>query len=235
MAVPFLSNLGISAIDQARPPTARGFPPAFNQNNASLWVQAVQELEPGKHAESDWGRTIRRYVDFCEARGTYPFQSVHESRNDAISDYLRNRRRAFVKFVNNSNFFESIKLRTTERKVSVTEHGFILTIEGHAWIEDPSFEKWLTMRPSPSFDLVAHEGRHTKTLMDGLTMFAYTDHGSKSPVRWRIGYEISCPMFPDLPDKHLPSKAEIEDFILKVLWLPILRGARPSGLVHRLI
>jgi len=235
MAVPFLSNLGIPAIEQARPPTAKGFPTAFNSNNQSVWEQAVQETEASKSAESDWGRTIRRYVDLCEARGVYPFQNVHESRNDQITDYLRDRRRAFVKFVNNSNFFENIKLRTTDREVKVTDGGFILTIVGHAYIEDPSFEQWLTTRPSPSFDLVVHEGRHTKSLMDGLTMFAYTERRAKSPIRWIIGYEIVCPMFPDLPDKHLPSKAEIENFVLSVLWMPILKGQRPVNLVHRLI
>lgn len=236
MAAPFLSNLGISAIDQARAPTVQTFPPTFNQNNQSLWATAVQELIPSNSASRDWGLTIKRYVSLCEAWGVYPFQNVRQSRNDQISDYLRERRRAFIHFVNSSNFFGNIKLRTTERSVRTTESGFVLTIVGHAYIDDPSFEKWLIQMPYPRFDLVKHEGRHTKPLMEGLTMFAYAEHqATRSPTRWIIGYDIVCPMFPDLPDKHLPSRAEIEDFVLRILWMPVLRGMRPNQLLHRLI
>ena len=235
MSAPFLSNLGISPIAQARSPTANEFPIAFNSNNASEWSAAVHELVTTGDPTIDWGQTIKRYVQLCEQRGTYPFQSVHQSRNDEISDYLRDRRRAFVKFINRSNFFENVKLRTTDRKVTVTDRGFVLTVTANAFIKDPSFAKWLLQTPLPHFDIVKHEGRHTKMLDDGLDMFVYQDHGSNSPERWVIGYDIVCPIYPDLPSQHLPSKAEIEKFILQVLWMPLLRSMRPNTALHRLI
>lgn len=230
----FFNNLGITDIQQGRTPTAETFPLAFNQNNKSLWEQAVHELIP-KEPVLDWIAAIQRYVSLCEEHGVYAFQSVQQSRNDQIVDYLRERRRAFVKFIDFTSFFESIKLRTTDRKVVITNTGFVLTVTATANITDPSFEKWLIQMPYPRFELVKHEGRHWKTLQAGLRMFAYRDHGSNSPERWVIGYEINCPIYPDLPDIHLPSKQQLEKFVLDILWLPILRSTRPRKATHRLI
>lgn len=234
MGTPFFNNLGITDIQQGRSPTAETFPLAFNPNNKSVWEQAVHELVPSEPA-LDWVTAIQRYVALCEAQGVYPFQSVQQSRNDRIVDYLRERRRAFVKFIDYTNFFDVVKLRTTDRKVVITNTGFVLTVTGTANITDPSFEKWLIEMPYPRFDLVKQDGRHWKTLQTGLRMFAYRDHGSNSPERWVIGYEITCPIFPDLPDIHIPSKQQLEKFVLDILWLPILRSTRPKKTTHRLI
>jgi hypothetical protein len=234
MGTPFFNNLGITDIQQGRSPTAETFPLSFNPNNKSVWEQAVHELVPQEPAV-DWVTTIQRYILLCESQGVYPFQSVQQSRNDQIVDYLRERRRAFVKFIDFTNFFDSVKLRTTERKVIVTNTGFVLTVTATANITDPSFEKWLAEMPFPRFDLVKKEGRHWKTLQTGLRMFAYRDHGSNSSERWVIGYEINCPIYPDLPDNHVPSKQQLEKFVLDILWLPILRSTRPRKTTHRLI
>lgn len=234
MAAPFLTNLGITAIQQARTPTPDTFPLTFNPNNKSLWQQAVYELVPSDPV-IDWVTTIQRYVALCETRGTYPFQSVQQSRNDQISDFLRDSRRAFVKFIDRTDFFAGVKLRTTDRKVVITDKGFVLTVSATANISDPSFEKWLIEMPFPRFDLVKKEGRHWKTLQTGLRMFAYRDHGSNSPERWVVGYEITCPIYPDLPDQHLPSKQQLEKFVLDILWMPHLRAMRPKKMLHRLI
>jgi hypothetical protein len=206
----------------------------FNPNNKSVWQKAVHELVP-ENPTVDWVRCIQRYVDLCTLRGVYPFQSVQQSRNDQISDYLRERRRAFVKFIDQTDFFEGVKLRTTDRKVVVTDKGFVLTVTATARIVDPSFEKWLMEMPFPRFDLVKKEGRHWKTLQTGLRMFAYRDLGSNSPERWVVGYEITCPIYPDLPDKHLPSKQQLEKFVLDILYMPHLRAMRPKKALNRLI
>lgn len=235
MAAPFLSNLGVTEIQQARTPTAEAFPLAFNPNNKSEWTAAVHELVTTGEPETDWGLTIRRYVELCAARGVYAFQSVHQTRNDQISDYLRDRRRAFIHFINISHFFDTVKLRTTERKVTVTDRGFVLQVDATATIKDPSFEKWLTKMPMPRFDIVRHDGRYTKAIQDGLLMYAYNERQSNSPERWHVGYEITCPIYPDLPDQHLPSRAELENFVLNILWMPLLRGMRPNAMTHRLI
>lgn len=234
MSSPFLSNLGIPDIQQARPPTTKTFPPALNQNNRSVWEEAVKDLKPSKHPQEDWGHALRRYVDLCGKRGVYPFQSVQQTRNDDISDFIRTARRELVRFIDRTDFFADIKLRSTQREVSMTNDGFVLTVSGHANITDPSFEKWLTTVPFPKFDIIKQNGRYWKTLRDGLRMFAYRDHGSNSTERWVIGYEISCSIYPDLPTQHLPSRDQLEKFVMDVLFMPHLRAIRPKKVLNRL-
>jgi hypothetical protein len=233
MGTPFFSNLGVTDIQQARSPTVDAFPTAFNPNSRSEWEAAVHEVVP-KDPVADWVFAIQRYVDLCEQHGVYPFQSTQQSRNDRISDYLRDRRRAFVKFTDKTQFFENAKIRTTERNIVVTNSGFVLTVIAHANVTDPSFEKWLSTMPFPRFDVI-HDGKYWKTLYPGLRMFVYRDHGSNSSERWVIGYEITCEIFPDLPDQHLPTKQQIEHFILELLWMPHLRAIRPKKMLHRLV
>lgn len=230
----FLSNLGITDIQQARPPTTKTFPPALNPNNRSIWEEAVKELKPSRHPQEDWGRALRRYVDLCGAKGVYPFQSVQQTRNDDISDFLRNARKELVRFIDRTDFFEGIKLRSTQREVKMTNAGFVLTVSGQANIQDPSFEKWLTTVPFPKFDLIKQNGRYWKNLRDGVRMFAYRDKGSSSSERWVIGYEITCSVYPDLPTQHLPSRDQLEKFIMDVLFMPILRSIRPKKVLNRL-
>lgn len=234
MTSPFLSNLGVSDLQQARPPTSKTFPPSLNPNNRSIWQEAVEGITPSKHPQEDWGIALRRYVDLCGHRGVYPFQSVAQSKNDDISDFLRDRRRELVKFIDRTDFFADIKLRSTQRETHMTNKGFVITVSGNANITDPSFETWLTTVPFPKFDFVKQGGRFWKNIKEGLRMFAYRDHGSNSAERWVIGYEISCNIYPDLPTQHLPSRAQLEKFVMDVLFMPHLRAIRPRKVLNRL-
>lgn len=234
MSSVFLSNLGIPDIQQARPPTPSTFPPALNPNNKSLWEVAVKEIKPSRHPQEDWGAALRLYVDLCGQRGVYPFQSTQQTRNDDISDFLRVSRRELVRFIDRTDFFADIKLRSTQRDVKMTNSGFVLTVSGHANITDPSFERWLTQIPFPKFDFVRQDGRYWRKIREGLKMFAYRDKGSQSSERWIIGYEISCSIYPDLPTQHLPSRNQLEKFVMDVLFMPNLRAIRPKKVLNRL-
>lgn len=234
MSSPFLSKLGVGDIEQARPPTAKTFPPALNPNNRSIWEEAVSDLPNTKYPQEAWGYALRRYVDICSQRGFYPFQSVQQSRNDDISDFLRTARKELVRFIDRTDFFADIKLRSTQREVKMTNNGFVVTVTGQANITDPSFEKWITKVPFPKFDFVKQNGRYWKTLRDGVRLFAYRDHGSNFSERWVIGYEISCSIYPDLPTQHLPSREQLEKFVMDVLFMPHLRAIRPQKILNRL-
>lgn len=235
MEQPFLSNLGVTVLEQARPPTSNTFPPAFEQQNHHDWDAAVIQLIPSGNALEDWAITIKRYVELCTARNVFPFQTLQQNRNDQITEFFRTRRRAFVKFIDRCNFFDNVTIRSTHHKVIVTDRGFILTIYAKARISDPSFVKWLTEIPYPRFDIVKdQQGRHIRQIMDGLDMFVINEAGNL-PERWDVGYDIMCPFYPDIPNDHTPSKAEMERFILDILWMPILRSARPLHMNYRLL
>lgn|SRR6185437_101739 len=235
MANPFLSNLGIPQIDQARSPTVKGFPQGLNPNNVAQWTAAVHDLIPTASSIEDWGQVLHRYVELCEDRGVFPFSNTHVDHNDQIIKIFQVARRDFVRFVDRHEFFHDMRIRSTRRCVHLTDTGFVLQVYANARIEDPSFVTWLERLPSPQvFPFVRGQNRYVKRLSHALAIFV-ENLSSHNPEHWKIGYEISVPCFPTIPGQALPSRQEIETFILEVLWQPLLRSMRPIGMGHRLI
>jgi hypothetical protein len=237
MSTPFLSNLGIDPIVQARSPTPETFPPALNLNNKAVWGTAVAETPSLNNVLEDWARCLKRYIELCQEQDVFPFQTFHQSKNDQIGDFLREARQAVVKYINNSGLFDEVHLQSSHRTVQVHNNGFIITVYAKATINDPSFEQWLQTMPYPHFNNIRGiDGKWIKPLMSGVTMFVINgEHGGHMNQRWHIGYEIECPMFPDVPTSGTPSKAELEKFIMDVLWMPLLRTHRPRKLLRRLV
>lgn len=237
MTTPFLSNLGVDPMVQARSPTPETFPSALNVNNKAVWGTAVAETPSVNNALEDWALCLKSYVELCEEQDLFPFQTLHVSRNDQISDFLKAARQAVVKYINKSGLYDELKLTSSHRHVQVTNTGFVITVYAKAIINDPSFEAWLQQMPYPHFSNIRQmDGKWIKQVCPGVRMFVVNDEkGGHLNQRWHVGYEIECSMFPDLPNSGTPSKAELEKFILDVLWMPLLRTFRPQKLLRRLV
>lgn len=238
MANPFLSNLGVPVLDQARPPTVKGFPQGLNSNNVAQWTSAVHALIPSKDPLKDWGTTLRLYVDLCEKQLVFPFSEVYLSHNDQIEDILVHARRDFVQFVNKNKFFHDIRIRSTHHKVTATDTGFVLNVYAKARIEDPSFLYWVQNLPTryaePKVYVQSRAHAYRKPIAPHLAVIVENETVT-FPERWLVGYEITVPFFPEIPNNELPSKTEMEEFVLQVMWLPLIRAMRPVGMGHRLI
>jgi len=239
-AHPFLSNLGISPILQARSPTPATFPSALNSNNASVWATAVAETPSVKIPLEDWARCLKRYVDICEEQNLFPFQNINQSRNDQISDFLSEARQSIVSYLDKSKLFDEVKITAATRVVHVTHTGFHIVVFAKSTINDPSFEQWLQKVPYPHFNNVrTADGHWIKNLRPGVKMFVVNgdpeSRGGHMPQRWHIGYEIECSLFPEIPGNATPSKSELEKFILEILFMPVLRQRRPKKILRRLI
>jgi len=230
---PFLASLGVSAIDQARSPAAAAFPISFNINGKPVWDQVIGRLVPTNDPDVDWGLAIKDFVNTCTDRDIYPFSNLKQSANDQIVNHLKEARKAVVKFLNHSEFLKHVQIRTTSRVVKMNNIGFSLDVFGQVYIKDPTFVRWLMQTPYPGFR-IKHDGKYIKHLSDNVTMVVYNE-GANGTQRWHIGYEITCRQFPDLPGRHLPSRAELEKFTLDVLWMPVLRSNRPYGYHRRLL
>lgn len=228
--VPFLANLGVLDTDQVRDPTAQAFPMAFNPNCRRVWDAVLTDLVMTDDVGFNWGSAIRAFLEQCISQDLYPFSNLKQSANDQILTALGDARKAVVKFLNRSKMLHYVNLRATLREVQMSNVGFTLRVLGNATLKDPTFEKWLLQMPMPAFRQ-KHNGRWIKHLSSEVTMVVFNE----GTQRWRVGYEIVCHHFPDLPGKHLPSKAELEKFVLDILWTPILKSHRPDGFHHRLI
>jgi hypothetical protein len=236
MRMPFLSNLGVLAQDQARNPCASSFPHAFNPACQHVWDAVVTGMLQGKDVAANWGHAITLFIEVCIAKDMYPFSNLKQSANDSILTDLQDARLAVVKFMNLSKMLSFVNIKATSREVELTNTGFVLRVYGKAILKqpnDPTFEKWLLQMPYPRFDLKDH-GRYVKHLSHTVAMVVFNEGASMSQ-RWHVGYEIICNQFPDIPGKHTPTKEQIETFILDILWMPVLKSRRPIGWHHRLI
>lgn len=233
--IPFLSKLGVLPQFQARSPTADSFPPAFNTNNKRIWEAVVLDFVSTADASKDWAKVISLYVDACQERGTYPFSNVKQSTNDQIFTFLSQKRAEVVKFINQIKLMDVVALRDSKRKVTMTTAGFTLEVWSQATPRDPTYSKWIFNSPLPRFDAVRKiDGKYTRGLGKGLTFWTYND-GAEMSGRWHIGYTIDCQFYPDIPARPLASQAELERFILDVIWSPIIKMNRPIGVLHRLL
>lgn len=228
--LPFLSNLGIQDTDQARSPTVAAFPLAFNPGSKGIWETTIAELVVTDKPDEDWAHAIKNFVKNCVEADVYPFSNMKQSANDQILSELTDARKKIVKFLNQSKMLKYVTLRVSRREVEMSTIGFTLRVLGQAYLKDPTFEKWLMQTPMPAFR-IKHEGRYLKHLSNSVTMVVYNEGNQ----RWRVGYEIVVRHFPELPGKHIPSKAELERFVLDILWMPVLKSHRPDGFHHRLI
>lgn len=232
--IPFLAKLGVPAGAELRSPNPNAFPSAFNAQTKRIWDAATAKVQPTKDIEADWAKVIDVYLKDCTAAGQYPFSDMHQSVNDQIMTQLAEARRAVVKFINNSKLLQHVAIRDSHHKVTMTNTGFVLAVHGVARLKDPTFPQWLTKLPMPHFQILKVDSKYIKSLGKGVTMYAYNE-GANLVDRWHIGYEINIMHFPDIPNNYVPSKAELERFILDILYMPILKSHRPFGVTHKLL
>lgn len=220
----FLPGLGISDVSLAQNPTKEAFPKAFNQGCKRVWDAVVDKLNLEEDKDLNWGLAIKRYIESCIEQDLYPFSNLKQSTNDIIVNRLLIARRSVVKFFNNSRILDLTDVRATKREVKMTSTGFVLRVFGKATIKDPTFPARLLQMPYPGFRL-KHEGQYLKGLGNGVTV-AVRNEGANGIHRWHIGYEIVVNAYPEIPGHPVPSKAELEDFVLKILWPPIMKANR---------
>lgn len=234
-ATPYLSSLGVPVYMQTRTPTSSGYPLMFSSMCKHLWDEVLREYPATDNPVNDWYNVISLFTDKCSAAGKYPFTGYHQSINDAITDRLRNARRAVVRFIDKSKILSLTTVRNTHRRASMTDTGFVLTVYGDVHLKDPTFPEWLLQMPYPRFDIVRTiDNRWNKPLGDNATYFVQ-NQGALAKDRWIMGYDIRVDLFPEIPNRQLPSKSELERFILNTLWMPVLRSHRPLGLSHKLL
>lgn len=217
------ASLGIEPRTLQSRPTAQAYPKAFTQNCKLHWDWVVANLDNTVDTQTQWKRALTAFLARCRAANTSPFMGIQQSRNDQIVTALRNSRRAVLKVLDNSDVFRMITLKAVRRTCKLTDKGFVLRVEGEVMAADPTVTKWLLQKPWPAFALKS-KGIYRKTL-DHNTEMVFFNAGANMPLRWRIGYEITLDIMPALPNP-MASRADIEAFVLKVLWHHVMLDTR---------
>lgn len=222
--------LGVADQRLSTPPEPRDFPPGINRANQRYWTQAVNSVTD-KVSRKAWDKALTAYIRLCELNNTYPFDN-RSANNDEIYNKLIRARRTVVRFIEAQKVNTEMVVRTTERSVAMTPTGFVLRCIGHCDFleEPPSVIRTMGIRK-------AHRKFATQWeigLGDNTTFFVANDIINMAG-RWHYGYEVKVDVFPFVPGGAAPTSNDMENFILKIIYLPILRAYRPIGLQHRLV
>ena len=222
--------LGVSDQRRTNMPEPRDFPAGINRANQRYWTQAVNSLK-SKKPQDAWDEALDNYLTICRKNNIFAFDN-RSANNDQIYNKLIRGRRTVVRFIEAQKLNTEVVVRTTERSVAMTSTGFILRCVGHADFlkEAPSVIRTMGIRKT-------HRKYATQWeigLGDGVTFFVANDLIDMAG-RWHYGYELKVDTFPFVPGQGASTSKDMENFILKIIYLPILRAYRPIGLQHRLV
>lgn len=217
------AGLGIEPRILQNRPTPQSYPRVFSPSCKVHWDRVIASLPPDGKASELWSQAVRMFIVACRAANTSPFLGIQQSRNDQIVSALRTSRRAVLKVLDNANVFRMITLKAVRRTCRLTDRGFVLRVEGEIMAADPTVTRWLLLKPWPAFNLKS-KGVYRKQL-DSNTQMVFFNAGANMPLRWRIGYEITLDTMPALPNP-MASNAEVETFVLKVLWHHVMLDTR---------
>lgn len=221
--------LGVPHTKLAGRPGLRDFPPGLNSAASKYWGPALSSVSStGRRA---WSQALQNFIAICGEHGTYPFDTSGQNNDRIYSDLIRARREV-IRFIEKHKINTEMTVRTTERRVTATQTGFILECIGHCdqLSEPPSAILSMGQRSS--------QGRWATQWRVGLgnnTEFYVANDLINMSGRWHYGYTVNVDMFPTVPGHGAPTTKQIEEFVLKIIYLPILRAYRPLGLMHRLV
>jgi hypothetical protein len=236
-ALPDLSLIGVPEGQQNRAPGIFSYPQKFNGDAAFIWKKMFNdelfkaELKSIDKPEDQWYRAIMEFLKICGEIGAVPFSNVTQQElNDAVTSSLTSARIALVNFCDGVGLFQRVRPFECCVDYKIKEKGFGLV----AWAKsrpvfDPGFEKWLNLAPNPRF-IRSTDLKWVRHIQSNVNVWVrYVN-----PQRITIGYEIQVASPISVPGKRLATRKEIDAFVDRVIWKPIVRAHRFKDLKGRL-
>lgn len=237
-ATPNLSLLGVPESLQGRTPGVMSYPDKFNPDARWIWKKMFEkddyfklEIKAEENIDLQWRMAIVEFLRRCEQVGAVPFANVTQQElNDAVITSLTAARTYLKSFVDGIGLFDRIRLDTVSREYHIKERGTSV----HSWatckpIKDPTFEKWLTTKPNPGL-VMSTSQKYTRLLQSNLLFWVRYVNST----RITVGFEIQVASPISVPGKRLATRKDIETFMSRTIWLPIVRAQRFKGLKSRL-
>jgi hypothetical protein len=232
-----LSIIGVPESAQNRWPTVTGFPRKFNPDALGVWKEMVESDEFKAKMRSwgskdlAWHNAIQEFLGLCEDYGVFPFPgNTDTTRNEFVQDFVRRARIKLVSFADESGIFKYMRVKKAFREYVRKDTGLIINCWADVYaIKDPGFEKWLTTSPMPRF--IRHpDQRYMKMVQPNVNMWVRVLNQS----RITVGYSIEIQGTINLPGKNTPRRKEVDAFIDRTIWLPVVRAHRFDDVRNRL-
>jgi len=236
-SLPSLSLIGVPDSMQARGPFAASYPQRFNSDARNIWDKMFQDadfvsaVKSRDTVEDQWYWAITEFLKRCGDEGVLPFLNVtQQEKNDAAINSLSQARQSLVHFVDGINLFEKVKIQKAYFNYILKDNGFKI----RAWATlrpnfDPLFVKWLRTAPLPRF-LPVGDDTYGRMITPNVHMWVRYLNGS----RISLGYDIDIGSQVSVPGKRLATRKEVDSFIDRVIWKPIVRGHRFKQVKNRL-
>lgn len=181
-----------------------------------------------------WQYAVNEFLVECRKNDVLPFSTVtRQSLNDSTIAYLTRAREELVRFVDENEFFgpDRLRVRRACREYKRTQTGlFVHAFADCFYLEDPTFERWLTKAPAPRLLYSAQNRRYERAISANITVWVRY----LAPTRIRIGYIIQVPSSVSIPGVQVPTKKQVDTFIDRLVWCPIIRAHRFRHAIKRL-
>jgi hypothetical protein len=226
-----LSIIGVPDSCQNRNPTVTAFPKKFNKDSQKVWIALIQDKEYQAKVrvwgdlDLIWHNTLQDFLSLCEDAGVFPFSNnLDTSSNQYVIDFVRRARIALVQYANEAGIFERVKIRKAYREYVRKENGLTLTSWADIYpLKDDNldFEKWIQTSPFPR--MLKHvDNKYVKMVQPHVRM--WVRYINKSRVR--IGFDIDVIGQISVPKKNLANRKQVDAYIDRFVYLPVIRSHR---------
>jgi hypothetical protein len=228
-----LTLIGVPAKYQAGLPFQDAYPRSFSKLARPIWNEMLQGEDYKAQVKSwgtineIWANTIQNFMNDCETLGVDPIDlNMEVSENEAFKDAVRYARILLVQYADEAKLFERVKVRKAFREYVRNDNGMTLISWADLYPMDTDvadgFEKWLTTSPMPRMYKMTNN-RYVKFVRPPrIRMWVRF----LNRYRVRIGFEIDIDGHVRVPGDPLATRLEVDDFIDRTIYFPLIKAHR---------
>jgi hypothetical protein len=236
-----LAVMGVPPEYRDGSPEPDAYPIKFSDEGYGVWIDmlAGEEYEVktrGQTLDGVWHTAIQLFLRMCQDFGVSPFSgSTDITENEAVLYAVRKHRIQLVQFVDEFEIFKKLEIRVAYREYVRTSDGFIIS----SWAEmypykaetRPEFEAWLN-------NIHIHRRRFQRyvdnhfvvVIAPGLQCWFKTIN----LLRLHMGFTIKVDGTINIPGNPNPSRKEVDAWLDRWLWIPLIRSHKFEGVDKRL-
>lgn len=239
-----LAVIGVPAVYQSQKPRSEAYPERFDPECRPVWELMLNSDEyklkiTGQTLDGSWHQAIQLFIQICRDMGLNPLATTTDTpANEYVQYQVKKYRMQLVKYIDSTNLFtgnvfEPLTVRSSYREYVRTNDGLIIS-------------SWADMFPYPN--VVKSEYYDWLSDPEGPRFIRYVDNHFVHVVvpqvqvwikcinmlRIQVGFTIEVKGTIDMPGNKSPTRKEVDAFLDRTVWLPLLRQLRFKGVTQRL-
>jgi len=225
-------------------PVPDAYPIKFSADAKPVWDAMLMSDEyllkmRNQTADAAWLNAIGLFLDLCTDFGVVPFAGNTDTvKNETVMSALRSQRIRLVAYMNRMELFTTLGLqvRKSYREYVRTSTGFIVSswadLFPYTLKDRPELEAYINSQELHHRDRMLRylDNHFVNQIWPGLQVW----FKSLQPLRLQIGFTINIEGTVNIPGNKTPTRKEVDAFLDRQFWFPLLRQHRIDGVVTRL-